>query len=83
MRMAVSILSLIVMINGAVVSADIPQNMPPAELTDVLRTEHPRLFFNAETFPAVKGRALGENRGQEGMRPFRLSTLHERIHLYA
>ena len=30
--------------------------------TDSIRTDHPRLFFNAETWPAVKARALGEER---------------------
>ena len=37
----------------------------------------------ADAVQQAEGGALGENRGQEGMRPFRLSTLHERIHLYA
>ncbi len=27
--------------------------------TDTIRADHPRLFFNAETWPEVRARALG------------------------
>ncbi len=44
------------------VHADIPRNMPPESLTSKLREDHPRMFFNRDSFPAVKARALGEDR---------------------
>ena len=43
------------------VHADIPQNPVPAELKSILRSGHPRIFFNADTFHAVKSRALNED----------------------
>ncbi len=54
---------------------------PPAaaaelpEWTARIRADHPRLFFNAETFPEVRARALGEEREWfEGIRR-RVDTL--------
>ncbi len=35
----------------------------PDELQSILRKDHPRIFFNAETFPAFKKRALNEESG--------------------
>ena len=38
----------------------IPESVIPAELKSVFRADHPRIFFNADTFPALKRRALTE-----------------------
>ena len=35
-----------------------PSRVPPG-LASLIRKDHPRLFFNADTFPAVRARALG------------------------
>ncbi len=59
----VAILSLVLACASAVPSyADIPAAEAPAELKVTIRSDHPRLFFNRETFPAVKARALGPDR---------------------
>jgi hypothetical protein len=42
-------------------SAVIPENAASEELTSMLRTDHPRLFFNSDSFEAVKERALGDD----------------------
>ena len=34
----------------------------PGDWTKKIRSDHPRLFFNADTWPAVKQRALGAER---------------------
>lgn len=34
----------------------------PPELASLIRPDHPRLFFNRDTFPAIKARALGNER---------------------
>ncbi|MFA6472296.1 MAG: heparinase II/III family protein, partial [Candidatus Latescibacterota bacterium] len=34
----------------------------PSELKSILRSDHPRIFFNAESFPAIKARALNEEK---------------------
>ena len=41
--------------------ADIPRAHIPDDLKSILRHDHPRIFFNAESFPAVKARALDED----------------------
>ncbi len=40
-----------------------PAKVPP-ELASMIRRDHPRLFFNTDTFPAVKARALGPDAAQ-------------------
>jgi heparin/heparan-sulfate lyase len=37
----------------------LPPSRVPPDLASLIRKDHPRLFFNAETFTAVKARALG------------------------
>ncbi|MCE5250792.1 heparinase II/III family protein [bacterium] len=41
--------------------SDVPRGTIPAGLKSILRKDHPRLFFNADTFPAIKARALNED----------------------
>ncbi|MHB9029009.1 MAG: heparinase II/III domain-containing protein [Candidatus Latescibacterota bacterium] len=40
----------------------IPPRNAPEELKRIIRKDHPRLFFNKDTFPKIKARALGEER---------------------
>jgi hypothetical protein len=40
--------------------SQVPVSSLPDELSSILRADHPRIFFNADTFPALKERALGE-----------------------
>lgn len=42
---------------GALLPARLPASVP-----DAIRRDHPRLFFNSDTWPAVKSRALGRDR---------------------
>ena len=41
--------------------SEVPQSAVPDELKSILRKDHPRIFFNTETFPAVRARALNED----------------------
>ena len=40
--------------------SQIKQAKVPEELKSILRKDHPRIFFNSESFPAIKVRALNE-----------------------
>lgn len=44
--------------------SQIPPAKAPDELKTAIRKDHPRLFFNRDTFPAVKARALGPERAE-------------------
>lgn len=61
MKIAVTVTAIISMLCGFV-HADIPRNMVPAEFASMLRDSHPRIFFNSDSFPAVRERALGDDR---------------------
>ena len=37
----------------------LPPTRVPPDLASLICPDHPRIFFNADTFPAVKARALG------------------------
>ncbi|MBN1292120.1 MAG: heparinase II/III family protein, partial [Candidatus Latescibacteria bacterium] len=43
--------------------AEIPHAPVPSELKSILRIDHPRIFFNIDSFPAVKSRTLNEDAG--------------------
>ena len=47
----------------AVLAADGGGATPLSSETPAIRRDHPRLFFNAETWPAVKARAFGAEKG--------------------
>lgn len=46
----------------AVILSSLSPAAPLPEWAARIRTDHPRLFFNADTWPGVKARALGEER---------------------
>jgi len=70
------LISLVILISfSSLAHADIPKNNPPTELTSLMRADHPRMFFNSETFPAVKARALGEDKALYAAMKKRVDTL--------
>ncbi len=60
-RFPVILLALVLTLSTPAFSRILPAKAP-AELISAIRPDHPRLFFNRDTFPAVKARALGPDR---------------------
>ncbi|MFC1528777.1 hypothetical protein ACFL5B_02605, partial [Candidatus Latescibacterota bacterium] len=47
-------------VSNETVFSEVPRTPVPDELKSILRKDHPRIFFNSETLPAIKARALNE-----------------------
>ncbi|HEX2999177.1 MAG TPA: hypothetical protein VHR86_02940, partial [Armatimonadota bacterium] len=67
-------LTLILSIAPAAAPQLAPRNAPE-DLKALIRADHPRLFFNRDTFPTVKARALGEERAAFDRMRERMDTL--------
>ncbi len=74
--MAQAVLLLIFVACSLGVTATDAAEMP--EWTRSIREDHPRLFFNAETWPAVQKRALGAEKAWYSMLKERVDRLAER-----
>ncbi len=70
-------LSLTALATLLVVPAAVSQELP--DWAAKIRSDHPRLFFNADTWPAVKARALGEESKWYEALKARVDKLHTEI----